>query len=91
MMKSLAAEFLVPPVAYMCHDSCTETGSLIESAGGWIAKLRWQQTAPVIFKGDKTFTPEAVALKWNDINNFDRPGQLYPTAFPDIPSFVGID
>ena len=30
-------------VAYLCHDSNKETGSIFEVAAGYIAKLRWQR------------------------------------------------
>lgn len=88
MLKVLAPEFLVPPVAYLVHEDTKVTGALVESAGGWIATLRWQQSAPTVFKRDPSFTPEAVAAKWDQINDFERPGQLYPTAFPDIATFT---
>ena len=34
---------IVPLVAYLSHDSCTENGSVFEVGGGFVAKLRWQR------------------------------------------------
>ncbi|KAI9006757.1 peroxisomal hydratase-dehydrogenase-epimerase [Hyaloraphidium curvatum] len=83
MLKVMAPEYLVPPVAYLVHENTKETGNVIESAAGWIAKLRWQRTAPVIFKTDGSFTPEAVAARWKEANDFERPGQEYPERTAD--------
>jgi hypothetical protein len=52
----LKPEYIVPLVAYLCHESCEETGSVFELGAGWIAKLRWQRTQGAMF--DLTFTPE---------------------------------
>lgn len=83
MIKALSPEFLVPLVAYLVHEDTKETGGLFESAAGWIAKLRWQRTAPALFKPDGSFTPEAVAARWAEINDFARAPQQYPTAIAD--------
>ena len=36
---------IAPLVAYLCHDSCTENGSIFETAGGWSAKGEEENTA----------------------------------------------
>ena len=43
-LAMLKAEYVVPLVQYLCHESCEETGSVFEVAAGYIAKLRWQRT-----------------------------------------------
>lgn len=48
----------------------------------------WQRTAPVYFKTDSTFTPEAVAARWDEINDFTRPGQEYPDKGSDMDLFA---
>jgi hypothetical protein len=40
VIANLKADFIVPVVAYLAHDSCEETGSLFEVAGGYVSKLR---------------------------------------------------
>uniref|UniRef100_A0A7S3DD26 Ketoreductase domain-containing protein n=1 Tax=Palpitomonas bilix TaxID=652834 RepID=A0A7S3DD26_9EUKA len=40
----LKPEFVSPLVAYLCHPSCEENGSLFEVGGGWIAKVRLQRS-----------------------------------------------
>jgi len=41
VLDRLDPKYIVPLVAYLAHESCTETGSVFEVAGGFIGKLRW--------------------------------------------------
>jgi (3R)-3-hydroxyacyl-CoA dehydrogenase / 3a,7a,12a-trihydroxy-5b-cholest-24-enoyl-CoA hydratase / enoyl-CoA hydratase 2 len=41
LTEGLKPEYVAPFVAYLCHDSCKENGSLFELGAGYIAKLRW--------------------------------------------------
>lgn len=69
MLNALRPEFVAPVVGYLCHESCEETGALLELGAGWIAKLRWQRTkGGSIPYGDAT--PEAVAKIWNQVTDF---------------------
>ncbi|KAJ8937307.1 hypothetical protein NQ314_011946 [Rhamnusium bicolor] len=38
MFAELKPELIAPVVAYLCHESCQENGSIIESAAGWAGK-----------------------------------------------------
>jgi len=49
ILKTVQPELVVPLVAYLCHESCQETGSVFEVGGGFVAKLRWQRTEVIIF------------------------------------------
>lgn len=44
VLKILTVEKVAPFVAYLCHDSCTENGSVFEIAGGYASKLRWERS-----------------------------------------------
>jgi multifunctional beta-oxidation protein len=44
VLKNVKASLVIPLVAYLTHESCTETGSLYEVGGGFVAKLRWQRS-----------------------------------------------
>ena len=33
--ENLKPVFVMPLVLYLCHESCSDTGSLFEVAGGW--------------------------------------------------------
>jgi len=76
-LKNLDPKFVVPLVAWLAHEQCTENGSLFEVAGGFIGKLRWQRTHGALF--DLPFTPEAVRDKWEEVTKFDDK-VVYPTS-----------
>ena len=65
-------EYVSPLVAWLCHESCTETGGLFEVGGGTFTKLRWERTLGKSFPAGKSIAPEAVAAAWPDITSFDR-------------------
>lgn len=35
-------EYIAPVVCWLCHEDCTENGSIIESALGWAGKCEYQ-------------------------------------------------
>jgi hypothetical protein len=43
VLKTVNSSLVVPLVAYLCHESNKETGSVFEVGGGFVAKLRWQR------------------------------------------------
>ena len=45
---------IAPVVAYLCHESFEENGSIIESTGGWVTKIRVQQGRGVVLKKPHT-------------------------------------
>ena len=69
ILKLIDPKYVVPLVAYLCHESCKENGSLFETGAGWVAKLRWQRTQGGQFDLD-TYTPENVRDNWGKINDF---------------------
>ena len=38
LVDALKPSYVAPVVAYLCHESCQENGSIIETAAGWAAK-----------------------------------------------------
>ena len=87
MLAALKPEFVVPLVAYLCHESCTENGSLFEVGAGFVSKLRWERSKGAVFKADTSFTPGSVAAKFGEITNFTNPD--YPTSIMDT-DWVGL-
>jgi len=69
VLKMVKTDLIVPLVAYLCHDSCTETGSIFEVGGGFVGKLRWQRTQGAFFDPNN-MTPEEVAKKFKDVTSF---------------------
>lgn len=59
-LKLVTPALVVPLVAYLCHETCEENGSVFEVGGGFVAKLRWQRAEGAFFE-PTTMTPESVA------------------------------
>ncbi|KAJ3413977.1 hypothetical protein HDV05_007266 [Chytridiales sp. JEL 0842] len=79
ILAALKPEFVVPVVAYLCHESTEENGGLFEVGAGFVSKLRWERSKGAVFKADKTFGPGAIAAKFNQIVDFtdaDHPGSI---------------
>jgi NAD(P)-dependent dehydrogenase (short-subunit alcohol dehydrogenase family) len=69
-LAPMRSELVSPLVAWLCHESCSETGSLFEVGGGWAAKLRWARTRGVRVADGKDHRPEDVAAAWDAITDF---------------------
>lgn len=69
---ALRPEYVSPLVAYLVHESCTETGGLYEVGGGSFTKLRWQRTEGKTFKLGRPITPEAVQKGWGEVTDFSK-------------------
>lgn len=41
LVDALKPDYIVPLVAWLCHDTCEENGSLFEVGAGFVTKLRW--------------------------------------------------
>jgi hypothetical protein len=78
VLANIQPEYVAPLVAFLCHDSCEETGSLFEVGAGYVAKLRWQRTAGHLFPL-KEFTIENIKSKWDTIVDFEK-GATNPTS-----------
>ena len=72
LIDALRPEFVTPLVAWLCHESCEESGGLFEVGGGFFAKLRWERSAGKTFKLGRAITPEAVQDAWKDVTGFAR-------------------
>ncbi|NWY59055.1 DHB4 enzyme, partial [Chionis minor] len=73
LVDAFKPEYVAPLVVWLCHESCTENGSLFEVGAGWIGKLRWERSLGAIVRGkDQPMTPEAVRDKWEKVCDFDN-------------------
>src|SRR5262249_33838773 len=57
LIDALRPEYVSPLVAWLCHESCEETGGLFEVGGGFFAKLRWQRAQGKTFRLGRAITP----------------------------------
>src|SRR5580704_17714643 len=72
LVAALKPEYVSPLVAWLCHESCAETGSLFEVGGGFIGKLRWERAEGTVFRLSRQLTPEQVEAKWPAICDFGK-------------------
>ncbi len=71
VLANLNPDYVAPLIAWLCHDSCEETGSLFEVGAGYVAKLRWQRTAGILLPVAE-FTPENIKAKWDKVVDFEK-------------------
>ncbi|XP_057365697.1 peroxisomal multifunctional enzyme type 2-like [Daphnia carinata] len=78
MMEGMRPDLVAPVVLWLCHDSCTDTGSVIEAAAGWVGKYRWERTRGMTLRESTNdpILPEAVRDNWEQICNFNN--SLHP-------------
>ena len=77
MRQRLDVQDIAPLVAYLCHEQCTENGSLFEAAGGWFGKVRFQRSIGAVLPAGN-FNIADVASHWDEINDFS--GAEAPTT-----------
>lgn len=72
--ENLKPSFVMPLVLYLCHDTCTDTGSVFEVAGGWMGKVRLQKSSgAMVRRPNAPMTVEDVRDHWNEIVSFATP------------------
>ncbi len=71
-IDALKPEYVSPLVAYLCHESCNETGGLFEVGGGLFTKLRWERTEGQLFRPGRAITPESVQSVWSKVVDFSK-------------------
>ncbi|XP_054012108.1 peroxisomal multifunctional enzyme type 2 [Hylaeus anthracinus] len=71
LLENLKPELIAPVVVWLCHEKCTENGSIIESALGWAGKCHLVRASGVTLRQDLTsnVTPEDVEQKWSAITD----------------------
>ena len=84
-LKNVQPDRVSPLDAWLCHESCNETGGLFESGGGWNAKLQWVRTKGTRVGAGEAFGPEAVRDAWGAITDFSEasnPGDFASSMAP---------
>src|SRR5262245_22379083 len=72
LIDALKPEYVSPLVAWLCHESCTETGGLFELGGGFFSKLRWERARGKTLRLGRPMTIEAMKSAWPQITGFDK-------------------
>lgn len=82
ILDGLSPNYVAPFTAYLCSETCQETGSLYEVAAGYICKDRFQQSAGHQFDV-KNLNLDDIHSKWGDINQFES-GSSIPQSAQDL-------
>lgn len=80
LLETLKPDLIAPVVAFLCHEDCDSNGAIIEAAGGWAGKYRWQRSqGALVMKNLKDgVSLEAVRDNWAKI--VDMEGGDFPTS-----------
>lgn len=62
---------VVPGVLYLASDRCEPSGVVLSAAGGSFSTLRWERGRAIEF-GRAPVGPEAIAERWNEIEEVSR-------------------
>nr|CAH7749030.1 unnamed protein product [Callosobruchus chinensis] len=74
LFAELKPELIAPVVAFLCHESCEENGSIIESAAGWAGKCAIIRSNGALLRSSVVddVTIEKVRDKWDQICDLDN-------------------
>ncbi|KAK2580881.1 hypothetical protein KPH14_005952 [Odynerus spinipes] len=66
LLDQFKPELIAPIVFWLCHEKCNETGSVIESAVGWVRKCHIVRSSGSVLRQslNDTVTPENVEANW---------------------------
>lgn len=75
----MSPENVSPVVALLGHDCCRDSGEIIEVAGGWISKIRFQRAYGAYIR--PPFSAEKLLENWSQVGDFSEPD--YPSDISD--------
>jgi len=70
LIDALRPEYVSPLVAYLCHESCEDTGGLFEVGGGFFGKLRFERAEGKLLRLGRDMRIEDVEKGWKQISGF---------------------
>lgn len=87
MLKVLDPKVVTPLAILLSHESSTETGQLFEIGGGWVSKLRWEQSQGVRFDPKSEFSAEMLLSRWDEVKNFEN--SIHPNDITNTLKVIG--
>ncbi|XP_057653667.1 peroxisomal multifunctional enzyme type 2-like isoform X1 [Diorhabda carinulata] len=95
LFAQLKPEFIAPVVAYLCHESCQENGSIIEAAAGWAGRCTIVRANGALLRSniEDGVSIENVKTNWEtirDISNAKRLDSIQDATGALIASLEGL-
>ena len=79
LTAALRPEYVAGLVAFLAHETCHSSGSLVECGAGWVAALRRQRAKG--YASLDPFSPESLAANLHRAHDFSEPS--YPSTPAD--------
>ena len=79
----LAPGLVSPVVAYLCSESCTDTGCIIWSVAGKVARVFYAETAGIQFDPSEALDPDDVEAAWPRVVDVDGAQPAAPGPIGD--------
>ncbi|KAH8391441.1 hypothetical protein KR200_009874 [Drosophila serrata] len=78
LFNELKPKLIAPVVAYLCHESCEDNGSYIESAAGWATKVHTVRGKGAVLRPsiNDAVTPEYVKNVWSQVTDMSKAKHL---------------
>nr|XP_040232703.1 peroxisomal multifunctional enzyme type 2-like isoform X1 [Anopheles coluzzii] len=91
LFNELKPKLIAPVVAYLCHESCEDTGAIIESAAGWATKVHFVRGRGCVLRTsiDEDVSPEYVQQVWNRVTDMSEAKRLNAIGEASL-SLVGV-
>ena len=71
MKPLMSAEHVAPVVSVLAHETCTDSGQIVEVAGGWVSKIRFQRAKGTFIQ--PPFSAEQIVENWSSVGDFSEP------------------
>lgn len=93
MLEVLDPKVVTPLATFLTHETTTDTGQIFDLGGGWVSRLRWEQTQGARFDPTAGFSPKVLAGRWDEVQSFEN--AMHPKDISNtlriIGEIVGVD
>lgn len=78
LFAELKPELIAPVVVWLCHEQCTDSGTIVEAAAGWATKCHMVRGVGSLLRDriSDLVTPEAVKNRWSKVTDMSRATHL---------------